>query len=555
MLQRYKLRLGDGTVLTVDLDGLRTWLTDGRATVQVSGTQEWRPLREFLADEESAARLARALVPPEPRRAPAPPPPEVPPPSPPIELSIGEPPMVQALAEEPVASGTPAPPWRDPLETADEAPVIRLKPLDDEPPAPYAVPRARMYEDDGEEEDQDERHDRLDGPLLQVISTFGTLLSRCLDPLTPLVRSLPSTSVDEPAPGRAANVSPSAPRKPLPAVAAPPQVRVLAEDPGGPNTGPRSGVDELPAIPLKPLDDEGRLEATKRRGFSDRVFGWVAGLTGWGGRLVGRSRPEPLVPPNEPTPKKPQAPAPREPLAAPVPIGELPVLRFADAHEPRETEDLYEGEEAESPFPALWLWTKRIVLVGGLVTGGVLAALYWETWFPRAAELGQTVFTEIDRQARSRQRAEEQQRALSEATERLPHLAPGTIRLVLSTSDGGVLDPPEVFQLASEAADRGLHALKPAEAAELRALQRELLDNLRPPERARVAEYDRARSRRVVFPFENPHVLELVARGARAMPSQSRERLQTLLGRAVAAGLGVPAASPGVGPADAGVAR
>ena len=72
MLQRYKLRLGDGTVLTADLDGLRTWLTDGRATVQVSGTQEWRPLRQFLADEESAARLARALVPPEPRRAPAP---------------------------------------------------------------------------------------------------------------------------------------------------------------------------------------------------------------------------------------------------------------------------------------------------------------------------------------------------------------------------------------------------------------------------------------------------------------------------------------------------
>jgi hypothetical protein len=59
-----------------------------------------------------------------------------------------------------------------------------------------------------------------------------------------------------------------------------------------------------------------------------------------------------------------------------------------------------------------------------------------------------------------------------------------------------------------------------------------------------VAEYDRARSQRVVFPFENPHALELVARGARAMPSASRERLQALLGKAVAAGLGAPAASP-----------
>src|SRR4030042_4752423 len=93
MLQRYKLRLGDGTVLTCDLDGLRTWLTDGRATVQVSGTQEWRPLRQFLADEESAARLARALVPPEPRRAPAPSPPEVLPPRPAAEPAIGEPPV------------------------------------------------------------------------------------------------------------------------------------------------------------------------------------------------------------------------------------------------------------------------------------------------------------------------------------------------------------------------------------------------------------------------------------------------------------------------------
>ena len=158
--------------------------------------------------------------------------------------------------------------------------------------------------------------------------------------------------------------------------------------------------------------------------------------------------------------------------------------------------------------------------------------------------MGQTVFTEIDRQAHSGQRAREQEQALSDATERLPHLAPETIRLVLSTSSSGVLDPPEVFQLASEAADRGRSALTPAEAAELQALQRELLAHLRPPERARVAEYDRARSQRVVFPFENPHALELVARGARAMPSASRERLQALLGKAVAAGLGASAASP-----------
>ena len=118
--------------------------------MQVAGTQEWRPLREFLAEQESAARLARALVPPEPRRAPAPPPPEVPPPSPPVEPSIGAPLMVQALAEEPAASATPAPPWRDARPVADNrAPIIRLKPLDDEPPAP-TQPRAPRASDEEE---------------------------------------------------------------------------------------------------------------------------------------------------------------------------------------------------------------------------------------------------------------------------------------------------------------------------------------------------------------------------------------------------------------------
>jgi hypothetical protein len=508
MLQRHNLRLGDGTVLKVDQDGLHAWEADAKAAVQVAGTQEWRPLREFLAEQQSAARLARALVPPEPRRAPAPPPPEVPPPTPPVELSIGAPPMVQALAEEPTAPRIPAPPWRDPSPAADEAPIIRLKPLDDEPPAPYGVPRTQA--DDDEEQDQERRYDRLDGPLLQVISTFGSLLSRCLDPLTPLVRGLPSTSAQTPAPRRIAAVSQWANPTTPPAVAAPP-------------------------------------------GLSSRVSAWVAGLTGWVGRLEGRVRPEPFVRPNEPAPKRPPAPAPHAPLAAPLPPSDLPVLRFADDHEPEEAEDVYAVERAEGPLPVLWLWTKRIVLIGGLVAGGAIAALNWERWFPRAAELGQTVFTEIDRQARSGQRAEEQQQALREATERLPHLAPETIRLVLSATDRGILEPPEVFQLATEAADRGLHALTAADAAELRALQRELLGNLRPPERARVAEYDRARARRVVFPFENPHALELVARGARAMPPRSRERLQTLLGQAVAAGLGIPAASPGAGPTAAGV--
>jgi hypothetical protein len=483
MLQGYRLRLGDGTVLEVDEDGLRTWREDSRATVQVAGTQEWRPLREFLVDMESAARLARALVPPEPRRTPLSSPPDVPPPGPPDDLSIGTPPLVQTLADETAVSGASSPPWRGSAETAD-GPPIRLKPLDAEP-ARRAVPWAPRDEEEVEE-DVDERHDRLEGPLLQVLSTLGSLLSRCLSPLTPLVR--------------------------------------------GRTTRP---AEEAPA-----------LRPASRSSLFERLEGRVGTLAARVRRLLERDRPAPSPPARERAPARPPAPAARVPLEAPAPVSELPVLRFAETREANEEEDVYEEEE-ETPgvLPAVWLWAKRLVAAGVLVGGGVLIGLNWNTWFPRAAEVGVTVFTEIDRQARSGERARELEQALGEATERLPHLAPGTIRLVLSTSRGGVLEPPEVFHLAIEAADRGRSALTGEEATELQARQRELLANLSPPQRRRLEEYERARATRGVFPFENPYALDLVARGARAMPEASRRRLQELLGKAVAAGL-APAASP-----------
>jgi hypothetical protein len=96
LAQRYKLRLGDGTVLSVDADGLKTWAADGRATVQAVGSWRWQPLQEVLAEEEAAARLARALVPPTQRGepTPAPPAPSPAPPSPPVDLpTFSEPPV------------------------------------------------------------------------------------------------------------------------------------------------------------------------------------------------------------------------------------------------------------------------------------------------------------------------------------------------------------------------------------------------------------------------------------------------------------------------------
>jgi hypothetical protein len=78
---------------------------------------------------------------------------------------------------------------------------------------------------------------------------------------------------------------------------------------------------------------------------------------------------------------------------------------------------------------------------------------------------------------------------------------------------------------------------------ELRALGRELLAKLSRTEAQAVREYDRTRARRVIFPFENPPVMDLVAVGVRGLPAQRRERLQALTKKAVAAGIDRPEAS------------
>ncbi len=67
-----------------------------------------------------------------------------------------------------------------------------------------------------------------------------------------------------------------------------------------------------------------------------------------------------------------------------------------------------------------------------------------------------------------------------------------------------------------------------------------LLNGLRPVERERLREYERARERDAVFPLDNRRALLVYARGARRLPPESRERLQVLLGRAIAAALAVP---------------
>ena len=556
MAQRYKLRLSDGTVLLVDQDGLSAWLEDAKVMVQAGGSGQWRPLREFVrelqrsanrtARQESNAGAALPLTPPPPKvreeeRLSAPPPP----PSEPPEIpTIEELPGLQVLAHDPAvppekpashpwapeegAAAIPAgpldgesplrpaaPSWRDSLEppllgassslqvladdpvaqsagdrretsrSDDPGPVMRFKPLDDDEAPAYEFEGPGDDEHDAgevdEEVDEEVHHDRLEGPLLHVLSALGSFLSVGLTRLDRLGRRWSSESADARQRWRAAASSRSAEQEPPPSVGLRTKVQIPAADSMAspvPYTGKLSTDDGgLPVIPLKPL--------------------------------------------------------------AP-PISELPVLRLADTHEREEVADIFEAEDGESFFPIAWLWTKRVVLLAALVAAGVYASLTWETWFPMAAVVGQRMFAGIDNIVRSRDQAERQQHALLVATEQLPHLSPQTVRLVLSGSPTGDLDPPEVFRLAWEAADRGLTALTPGQTEELRALRGQLLATLRPTERGRILEYDRARAHRATFAFEDRRVLDLFARAARALPAPNRQRLQALLERAVAAGLVPP---------------
>lgn len=535
MHQPYKLRLGDGTVLAVDHDGLSTWLVDDRAMVQRARSKQWQPLKDFLAEERVLARYAARKK---------------------ANARDDLPPPLPSPREQAAARSVGPPP----SDSVENAPVS-------EPPSPQVS---------------------ADEPAV-----FGAESSAPQSTPDEEIALLPEQPSDAALPVRLADSAPSNPIQPS-WVGAPPSLLVLADDPATPPAEPTrrkpTPYDELPIISLKPLDDEPPAQAasgprpdegeqgtlfaeTPQRGSLDDLLHWLAttaeALLAWWSdglarlvrRLAAMSPGEPTqrhaagsarsAAPDAPCVSKPltvqvladdpmgssrgvDEPLPRERLSPPPALSELPVLRLAETDEPEDAGDVYEGE---SQSRAAWLWTKRIVVTTGLVAGGIFAATTQETWFPKAIELGPMIFTEIDKQTGARDPMKQQQRALEEASESLPHLAPETIRRLLSRSPSGVLDPAEVFRLANEAAARGVSALSPSEAQELDALWRKLLGGLTPGERERVREYDSTRRRRATYPFEDRAVVELFAGGARALQSQSRARLQALSGKAVAAGL------------------
>ena len=576
----YKLRLSDGTFLSVDVDGLRAWTHDGAALAQVLGSQQWRPLKQVLAEEENAERLLRALIPPQPQprkdatpepSAPAAAPVEEPrpveasqpgdldlPPLDPPAFATGIPSFGQPLAfgepafgDPPPASDPPAfsePTFREPAvaprpapasqvlaeETSSSSPdindaslpAIRLKPLEEDGGFRSA------WEDGGEAEDEAEARHEQQGPLVAILGPLGGFLSRVLTPLAPLLDRFSSRG----------------PREEL-SLSRSSESSSSRDEADGPTLGEKlkaawSGLTERLAEAWRGLT--ARLRRSESEPEADEED-----------EVQSEPEPEPEVPwsaraplpprsfdpPERPSPLPPMAPRPASP---PKPISQLAVVPLAaavDEPEP-EPEEVYAGEEPSALMGPLWFWTKRIIVLGLLAAVG--AYLYRERarWFPQAADVGQIVFKQIDKRARAGQLNQKQQQALVEATARLPHLTSPTILMIYEQSPLGVMDTSEVFQLTREATERGIDKLPPADAEELRALQNELAATLRPPERRRLDEYDEARARRVIFPFENPYAMDLVAKGARALPSEKLVRLRALLQQAVAEGLKVPPAEP-----------
>jgi hypothetical protein len=237
----------------------------------------------------------------------------------------------------------------------------------------------------------------------------------------------------------------------------------------------------------------------------------------------------------------------KEPMRPPPATSELATLRFAagsDDDDVVEDDEMYDG--GPGVVGTAWMWTQRLVLVAVLGVGGYFAATTWQVWLPKAGQFGVNVLAQIQKYTGGAppsaapvagDQSQEVRAAVQAAATELPHLSPEAIQLVMTSSLTGLLDPPEVFRRAHDAAERGSSALAADEAEELRALKATLFDTLTPVERERIKEYEQARGFRATLPFEDRAALGSWAHGARSLPSRSQDRLRSLLGKAIRSGL------------------
>jgi hypothetical protein len=490
--------------------------------------------------------------------------------------AVGVPRTVQALADDPI----PRQGYAAEREYSDEHFSHGASPSYTSSPRSSAREDGYTYSlsEPGFEEEQPDGDDYrkprpivLDERFVHVASVVGVVLSKSLAVLERVSRDLwralrkawVARAAKRPAP-----IAQETPREELRTSFVnreepePPAVSALADEPSvsrfdEPSSRP-TPIDDLPIVPLKAPDAEGSIMIRVQKSVQLAGAGltaWAASLRGRVEDLVRRKRPTTIstspVPWNEPAPRstatsvgyEPAREPVREPVRPPPSTPEIPVLRLAKIDdEPVEQEDIYDGPSESAYFPTAWLWTKRLAWTALFAVGAFLVYENWAAWSPKAKSISSTAFTEVTRFAENRELRVREQQALQAATEQLPHLTPDVLRLVVTRSTSGVPpDPPEVFQVTCNAADRGLQALTPEEREELSTLRAAVLEAISPAERILLREYDAVRSRRPSFAFEDKSALALFARGARGLPVESLERFKVLLGKAVVAGLGAPA--------------
>ena len=483
-------------------------------------------------------------------------------------------------------------------ESIEEMPVIPLRPQEDDTPSPLAVPkdpvagpaapaprvqaladdpasaprvwsrRARASEE-ASEPAEPVRLPVLARAALQWTGLLGVVLSRCLAPINRLEHGLPLFGFDIPgvpleshaSPGgeislptfeldfgavrsRTSNVLRLDAIRSRASVAfreAPGQARlwlggltsrVAGLSARGGRSGPAFPSEEPAALPLpvlQPLAESA--EPSFPAAPAPSVVAEEPSAT-----------PAPVTPPSAALSEEPPTPAPpvepRSREAQPPPAAtELPALRLAPIPEPRSVGDVYAGDEGVSVWSSIRLWTKRVILAAAVLAGAALAGLHWDTWAPAAENMGGSLFSEIDDRVRWLHLARERQAVIDQASEQFPHLARDTVGLILSTNRTHVLEPPAVFETAWGAAERGASTLSASEAEELESLRQQLYDELPPLDQERLRTFGRAYAQGAVFTFDARRGLLAYARGARALPPDRRARLQTLLGKAIAAGL------------------
>lgn len=554
MARQYKLRLGDGTLLAVDLVGLRAWLHDHDARVQRVGSRRWRSLKDMIEAETAAAAAKDAA----PRPAPPPPPASKPEEAParaeereeavakpganvpilppetfdeteaeapaaaaseeeieiPAEQEI-EIPVDQevAIPVEPQIAKPAAPPPKTPIPPPAKTPIppaarTPIPPPAKTPPPPPHRPVAREAVDLAEVARQ----------AAATVPLVAPPVARPVPPPPPPERLevVPLASIDLGDVARSAVTVPFAGFTP-PRMARPP------------------GLDDgMPIIPLKPLDEKEEEDVLEELDLIEEppppkrptlaplapiAKTLLDGASAWVSRVTAPRPPRP------------------EPLQPPPPLSELPSLRLAPLEEER-------GKARAFP-------TRKILIAAAAATGLVVvgAGAVWLSSLGLFTRKAAPVASASVATPSPQETAAPVPPELQSAADQLPHLTPETIRLVSSVIEPGPPEPPEVFRRAQLAANRGVSSLDPEEAKELRSLRSAVVGSLRSVDRERVLAYDRVTAGRDLMVGEDARVLRLYARGVRALSPPRRERLQVLLGKAIAASLGrttarVEAAAP-----------